>query len=162
MTQIHNEFFIEKDQLPVDVRMTTGEELSGLLFVQPSWRRPSVEYDAPILLNVGEPFFPLQLADGSTRLVAKAHVVMLRGHHPEPVDGEEAPGEPASVAIRCSNGEEVRGHITITRYAPNMRVLDFLNHVTADEFIPVHERDSTALINRRHIMLVTDESDGAT
>ena len=161
MTQTHNEFFIEKEQLPVEVTMVTGEEFTGSLFVQPTWRRPSIEFDAPVLLNLPDLYIPLQLPNGRTRLLAKAHVVVMRGRSSlEPSDREGAElGEPAHVVIRCTNGTVVQGIMMITRVTSNMRVMDYLNR-SAEEFIPVHEGAVTVLVNRRHIVLVHDEFDG--
>ena len=162
MTQTHNEFFIEKEQLPVEVTMVTGEELTGALFVQPTWRRPSIEFDAPVLLNLPDEFLPLQLPDGRTRLVAKAQVVLIRGRtttSDSDRDHDEL-GEPAQVVIRCTNGVVAQGMMRITRVTSNMRVLDYLNR-TAEEFIPLYEGQATVLVNRRHIVLVHDEFDGA-
>ena len=156
----HNEFFIEKEQLPVEVIMETGEALSGSLFVQPTWRRPSIEFDAPVLLNLQEPYFPLQLPDGSTRLLAKGHVVLIRGNAAESDGSQEGLGDPAHVMIQCSNGTHVRGSLMITRMTSTMRVLDYLNH-TADEFITLYQKDGTLLLNRRHMVHVFDESHGA-
>jgi hypothetical protein len=162
MTQIHNEFFIEKEQLPVEITMVTGEELSGSLFVQPTWRRPSIEFDAPVLLNLPDEFLPLQLPNGRTRLIAKSHVVLMRGHStttPSELSDEEL-GEPAQVVIRCTNGSVAQGMMRISRVTSNMRVLDYLNR-SAEEFIPLYEGQDTVLVNRRHIVLVHDEFDGA-
>jgi hypothetical protein len=156
----HNEYFIEKEQLPVEVVLVTGEELHGALFVQPTWRRPSIEFDAPVLLNLPDKYFPVQLPNGTSRLVAKRHVVLIRGRGGADERAEEM-GDPAPVVVKCSNGDAVQGTIMITRVTSNSRVLDFLNH-TAEEFILLHEGDGTVLINRRHIVLVHDESDGTT
>ena len=162
MTQTHNEFFIEKEQLPVEVTMVTGEEFTGALFVQPTWRRPSIEFDAPVLLNLPDLYLPLQLPNGRTRLLAKAHVVAMRGRTslpPSERENEEL-GEPAHVVIRCTNGTVVQGILMIARVTSNMRVMDYLNR-SAEEFIAVQEGDVTVLVNRRHIVLVHDEFDGA-
>lgn len=160
MPQTHNEYFIEKEQLPVEVTMVTGEELSGALFVQPTWRRPSLEFDAPVLLNLPDAYIPLQLANGKTRLIAKAHLVLMRGTSAEIANGIEELGEPAAVVMRCSNGIIVRGNLMIARITSNTRVLDYLNR-SAEEFILLHETDGAVLVNRRHIVVVHDESDGA-
>ena len=160
MTQAHNEYFIEKEQLPVEITMVTGEELRGSLFVQPTWRRPSIEFDAPVLLNLPEQYFPLQLPDGGTRLVAKNHVVLMRGRLAESEGGMETLGDPAQVVIQCSSDITVRGELMIARVTSSMRVLDYLNR-SAEEFILLHEVDGAVLVNRRHIVLVRDESDGA-
>ena len=159
MTQTHNEYFIEKEQLPVDLTMVTGEELSGALFVQPTWRRPSIEFDAPVLLHLPDAFFPLVVGNGRARLIAKSQVVLMRGERSGIDDDSEALGEPASVVIRCSSGVIVRGSLRIARLKSNTRVLDYLNRST-EEFILLHERDGAVLVNRRHIVIVHDESDG--
>lgn len=159
MPQTHNEYFIEKEQLPVEVTIVTGEELTGALFVQPTWRRPSLEFDAPVLLNLPDAYIPLQLANGKTRLIAKAHLVLIRGTSAEIANGIEELGEPAAVVMRCSNGIIVRGNLMIARITSNTRVLDYLNR-SAEEFILLHESDGVVLVNRRHIVVVHDESDG--
>ena len=160
MTQTHNEFFIEKEQLPVEITMVTGEELTGSLFVQPTWRRPSIEFDAPVLLNLPDTYVPLQLSNGKTRLIAKAQVVLMRGSSAEASHGMEELGEPARVVMRCVNGVIVRGELMIARMTSNMRVLDFLNR-SAEEFILLHESNGAVLVNRRHVAVVHDESDAA-
>ena len=162
MTQTHNEFFIEKEQLPVEVTMVTGEEFTGSLFVQPTWRGPSIEYDAPALLNLPDLYVPLQLPGGRTRLLAKAHMVVMRGRSSiQPSERESAElGEPMQVVIRCTNGTVVQGTMMITKVTSNMRVMDYLNR-SVEEFSPVHEGAITVLVNRRHIVLVHDEFDGA-
>lgn len=160
MTQAQNEFFIEKEQLPVAITMVTGEELCGSLFIQPTWRRPSIEFDAPVLLHLPEAYFPLQLANGKTRLIAKGQVVLMRGNGADDEKSDEALGDPAPVVMRCTNGMVVRGELMIARVTSNMRVLDYLNR-SHEEFILLHEKDGAVLVNRRHIVVVHDESDGA-
>lgn len=159
MTQTHNEFFIEKEQLPVQVTMVTGEELDGSLFVQPTWRRPSIEFDAPVLLNLPDAYFPLQLVNGKTRLIAKAQVVFMRGTTTESDGGMDELGDPAAVVIRCSSGIVIHGELRIARVTSNTRVLDFLNR-SAEEFILLHQEHCAILVNRRHIVIVHDQSDG--
>jgi hypothetical protein len=160
MTQAHNEYFIEKEQIPVQVILVTGEELRGTLFVQPTWRRPSIGYDALVLLNLPDRYFPVQLPNGTSRLVAKRHAVSIRGRGMEEEPLSHDVGDPAQVVVKCSNGDAFQGTLLITRVTSNGRALDFLNH-SAEEFIPLHEGDGTVLINRRHIVLVHDESYGA-
>jgi hypothetical protein len=161
VTISHNEYFIEKEQLPVEVTLVTGDELRGALFVQPTWRRPSIEFDALVLLNLPDAYFPLQLPDGRSRLVSKRQVVLIRGRATVEATRHEDMGDPASVVVKCSNGEAVQGTIFVARVSSNSRVLDFLNHA-AEEFVVLHEGDGTVLINRRHIVLVHDENDGTT
>lgn len=156
MTQTHNEYFIEKQRLPVQVVLVNGEDLRGRLFVAPCWREPILEVDAPALLNAPDRFLPMQLDDGTARLVAKSHIVLIRGSAAD----HELIGEPAYVSVRCTNGCSVSGRLMIAAVAPNTRVLDFLNH-TSDDFLALHEPETTVLVHRRHIMVVLDETDGA-
>ena len=158
MTEPENEFLVPKEHLPVGITLVTGEELSGSLFVQPTWRSPSLEFDATFLLNLPDAYFPLLLPDGKMRLVAKGQLVLMRGA--ATAAEESIPGDPAPVTIRCSNGTEVRGNLIVARIQSNTRVLDFLNR-TPDEFILLHEGSGTVLVNRRHVVLVTDESNAA-
>ena len=160
MTESRNEFFIEKERLPVEVTLVTGEVLCGSLFVQPTWRRPSIEFDAPVLLNLPESYFPLQLPDGAARLIAKGNVVLIRGKSTEPESEMEPLVDPAPVVMRCSNGVTVHGELMIARVTSNMRVLDYLNR-SAEQFILLHEHNGSVLVNRRHVVLVHDGSDGA-
>ena len=161
MTQTQSEFFIEKEQLPVTVTMVTGEELHGSLFVQPTWRRPSIEFDALVLLNLPDAYIPLQLSNGKTRLIAKAHLVLMRGSRTDgDASGLDEVGEPAAVIMRCSNGVIVRGDLMIARVTSDTRVLDYLNH-SAEEFILLHEPNGAVLVNRQHVVVVHDESDAA-
>lgn len=157
MNDPHNELFIEKEQLPVRATLVTGEELGGVLFVQPTWRRPSIEFDALVLLNLPDSYFPLQLPDGSTRLLAKGQVVLIRGAMEE---GLELFGDPAPVRIQFTNGARVQGNLMIAKMTTNMRVLDFLNR-SAEEFILLHDGSEAVLVNRRHVVLVNDDSNGA-
>lgn len=159
MTQTHSEYFIEKSLLPVAVTLVTGEEVRGSLFVQPSWRQPSIEVDALVLLKHPDAYFPVQLPDGTSRLVAKRHVVLLRGRTSDEAVGSDELGEPAEVVIKCANAEAVQGTLMISKLTSNSRVLDFLNHAS-EEFMVLFENDGTALINRRHVVLVHDEADG--
>ena len=158
MSEPHNEYFIEKETLPVEVVLVTGEEFRGCLFVQPTWRRPSIEFDAPALLNLPDSYFPLQLSDGTTRLIAKGHVVLMRGNTAE-ADGEPM-GDPAPVVVRCTNGLVVHGNLMLIRVTSNERVLDYLNR-SAEDFILLLQGSRAVLVNRRHVVLVQDESNGA-
>lgn len=160
MNPIHSEYVIEKEQLPVDLVLADGEGLHGLLFVPPSWRRPSVEFDAPSILRLSDPFFPIQLPDGGTRLVAKSQVMLMRGEAGDPAGSEDETGDREPVVIWCRHGAVVQGRLLVTRRAPNTRVLDFLNH-DVDEFLTVYEERTTVLVNRRHITMVRDDSDVA-
>jgi hypothetical protein len=92
---MHNEYFIEKRRLPVEVELVSGEHVGGDLFIQASWRGPSLLEDAPEFMNASEAFFPIQLADGSTRLLAKEHVSVLKAPPSDQPEGAQLYGIPA-------------------------------------------------------------------
>jgi hypothetical protein len=156
---MHNEYFIEKRRLPVEVELVSGEHVGGDLFIQASWRGPSVLEDAPEFMNASEPFFPLQLANGSTRLLAKEHVSLVKAPPTEDADGAAMYGVPASVTMELRNGSNVTGTLIIEALAPNMRLLDYLNRVT-DPFITLHDPAGMLLVNRHHVVSVTILFDG--
>jgi hypothetical protein len=157
---MHNEYFIEKRRLPVEVELVSGEHVGGDLFIQASWRGPSLLEDAPEFMNASEAFFPIQLADGSTRLLAKEHVSVLKAPPTDLPEGAELYGIPESVLIALRNGSSVAGTLIIEVLAPNMRLLDYLNRVT-DPFITLREPEATLLVNRHHVVSVTSLSNGA-
>jgi hypothetical protein len=155
-----NEYFIEKRRMPVEVDLVSGEHVGGDLFIQASWRGPSLLEDAPEFMNAPEPFFPLQLTDGSTRLLAKEHVSLLKAPPPEEADDMALYGIPAPVSMALRNGSKVSGTLIIEALAPNMRLLDYLNRAT-EPFITLRDPAGTLLVNRHHVVSVTNLSDGS-
>jgi len=153
-----NEYFIEKQRLPVDIELVTGERLTGDIFVQSSWRGPLVLEDAPEYMNQSEPFFPLELADGSTRLVARRQVAAVKCTAAPALD-PAAYGRPATVEIQLASGSRVSGTLYIEAIAPNQRVLDYLNHET-DVFITLRDPAGDHVVNRAHILTVTEPEHG--
>jgi hypothetical protein len=155
----NNEFFIEKRRLPVEVELVSGERLGGDLFIQSSWRGPSILEDAPEYMNANEPFFPLQLADGSTRLIARRHVLVLKAPPPDYERNEEQLGDPVTVSIQMSNGSTIRGTLFVEAMSPRARVLDYLNRVH-DAFLILHDSSGDLVVNRSHIISLVEERDG--
>lgn len=155
-----NEYFIEKRRLPVEIELVTGETVAGDLFIQASWRGPSVMEDAPEFMNSSEAFFPLQLPDQSTRLLAKRHVQVVRSSSGEDRVGNDTIGDPASVRLELRNGSVVMGTMMIEALAPNARVLDFLNRST-EHFVTLFDPSGDILVNREQIVSVVNLDDGA-
>ncbi len=156
-----SEYFIEKRRLPVDIDLLSGERLSGDLFVQTSWRGPSVLEDAPEYMNAAEAFFPLQLPGGGVRLIARQHVSVLRTSLPAPPEPDNGLlGKPAVVELLLSNGKTVRGTIYIEAIEPGLRVLDHLNR-QREPFLTVRDREGEHVVNRNHVVSVTEFDNGA-
>lgn len=157
---MRNEYFIEKRRLPVEIELVTGERVAGDLFIQASWRGPSVLEDAPEFMNSGDAFFPLQLADGSTRLLSKRHVTVLRCPASEARMPSETIGDPASVSLELRNGSVITGTLMIEALAPNARVLDYLNRST-ESFVTLFDDSGDVLVSREQIVSVVNLDDGA-
>jgi len=157
---MHNEYFIEKRRLLVEVDLDSGEHLDGDLFIQSSWRGPAILEDAPEYMNSTEPFFPLQLPDGSTRLIARRHVIVLKVPPPDDVGDESVLGDPTRVSVVMSDGSTVSGVLYIEAMAPRIRLLDFLNRA-AEPFLTLHTRSGANVVNRAHIISISEEPDGA-
>lgn len=155
-----NEYFIEKRRLPVDIELVTGERVHGDLFVQSSWRGPSVLEDAPEYMNQSEPFFPLQLADGSTRLVARSQVTVVRCPPGPSAADTSLYGRPATVEFQLASGTRACGTLYIEAITPNMRVLDYLNHETS-AFIVLRDPAGDLVVNRALILTVIEPGHGA-
>lgn len=150
-----NEYFVEKRRFPVELEFATGERCGGHLFIQASWRGPSVQEDIPEYLNSADPFFPLELADGSTRLVARHHVALLRTSAPDPDRDDARLGEPTPVRVAMRTGTQVDGIVYIEVRPPYLRLLDHLNGLS-DPFITLHNASGDVIVNRAHVLYVTE------
>jgi hypothetical protein len=155
-----HEYFIEKRRLPVELELVSGTRLSGDLFIQSSWRGPSVLEDAPEYMNAQEEFFPLQTSDGATQLIARRHVVVLKVASTESREGGILLGDPVRVAVQLSTGSRVAGTLLIEPLTAHTRVLDFLNY-THEPFLTLHDPEGDLVVNRAHILSISEEQHGA-
>ena len=103
------------------------------------------------MFNADEPFFPLELSDGTVRLVSKdrvAEVVTSRGGAaPETL---LPPGATASVEVNLSSGEQRQGVLRLDAPRGRERAVDVLNDLTT-RFLTLHGDREARLINRAFI-----------
>jgi hypothetical protein len=155
-----NQYYIEKSRMPVAVTLLGGERLAGELFIQASARYFSALEDAPEFMNAPEQFFPFRLADGTTVLIAKEHVLAVDVPHDHVPASSWTFGETALVEVVMQEGSTHRGVLQIEHFAGHERVLDHLNRV-ADVFLALQRPDGMTLVNRFRIVLVRPLDDGA-
>jgi hypothetical protein len=149
-----NDFHIEKARLPVEVVTTSGDRLTGELFVQATARNHSGHEQAPDLLNAPEPFFPLATSSGRVLLCAKAHVREVHMAREDDHDGQALViGTPAEVAIELAGGTRLRGTMVIELETARQRALDYLNRLH-QRFIQLTTAHGAVLVNREHIVHV--------
>ena len=146
-----SDYRIEKIRCPVVVRLHSGESVTGEIFLQPFVRPGGANERPQDILNSGEPFFPLALADGDTLLVAKEQVLAL-GTDQADADDEalESLARPLVVEVRLINGDKHAGAIFLDMPTERPRLLDFLNR-DDERFLTLHGTERRFLINRQAI-----------
>jgi hypothetical protein len=150
-----NEYFIEKRRIPVTVVLDTGEQIAGELFTLGGGRGISALEDAPEYLNGEESFIPCRLDDGSTRLVAKAHIVSVTTALSYVTGVTLEYGERSPVTVTMAAGAEYHGDLLVEQMVAHARVLDYLNHAS-DRFITLYGDEHVVLLNRDHVVFVRE------
>lgn len=149
-----SDYRIEKDRLLVALTTVGGERIVGEMFVQPYARHRMGPEDPRDIVNGEEPFFPLQLTDGSTRLIAKDHVLDLQIEGEDGIDGgSEMLALSARVELTLTGGTTHLGLVFLEVPFDRPRLLDFLNRFT-ERFITLRTEHGVSLINRRLVELV--------
>ena len=148
-----NAYRVETKRRSVSLTMANGEALRGHVFIHSSPHRPYEPEDAAELFNADEPFFPLELDDGTVRLVAKARVAEVLISRDAETAGQESlqPASPtASVEVNLSGGERRTGMLRLDAPPGRERAVDVLNDLTA-RFLTLHSDHEARLINRAFI-----------
>ncbi|MDQ3520114.1 MAG: hypothetical protein M3466_17145 [Gemmatimonadota bacterium] len=150
MTSVY-QYRIEKDRLAVSIRLKTGENVHGFIFVQPSVYRHLGREEPVDVFNSQAPFIPLITDGGDTFLVSKDQIVEAW-----PVDDVEADelrrASACSVVLEITlvDGAVRTGAVLLEMPAGRARPLDFLNHHT-DRFLTLFADDAIHLVNMRCI-----------
>ncbi|MEJ7811645.1 MAG: hypothetical protein WKG32_14635 [Gemmatimonadaceae bacterium] len=141
------QYRIEKDRVTLTVRLRSGRQLEGCIFVQPSVYRHFGREEPFDLFNGPEPFFPILTSDGEPRLVAKAQVVEVGRIAPTEDDHERRiTSRSADVELMLVDGTRRSGSILLELPSDRPRVLDLLNS-SGDQFIRLFADDSISLVN---------------
>ena len=150
----NSDYRIEKDRLIVGVNTVGGQHIGGAMFVQAYARHRKGPEDPRDVVNDADAFFPLELHDGTTRLIAKEHVLELEIAGDESIDaGSEMLARAARVEITLLGGRTRTGIIFLEVPFDRPRLLDFLNRFH-ERFITLRTEHGVSLINRRLVELV--------
>ena len=146
-----SDYRIEKSRSPVVIKMHSGEQITGEMFLQP-FARPDGGTERPAdILNGGDPFFPVAMSDGELFLVSKEQVLELATDvGRDEYDDRAKMARPAVIEVRLISGEIHAGAIFLELPAEHSRLLDFLNR-DDERFLTLHGTDTLLLINRRMI-----------
>lgn len=143
-----HEFRIEKDRCAVRLSLVSGETITGAMFVQHAGEGDPRRESAVDVLNSAEPFFPVEVAEGETVLVAKDRVVEVLAARPTDEDElRRASARSALLEIVLSGGVVRSGLVLIEMPAGQPRLLDYLNRLS-DRFLVLYATEGTRLLNR--------------
>jgi hypothetical protein len=153
-----SEFLVEKHRADAVVTLSSGESLSGCVFVAGGSARHTGPERVGELLNSETGFFPFEIhADGSVRtvLLNRHHLVMAA------LAENEASYEPGydlatrrTVAILMSNGLRVVGAVCVYRPEGRDRLSDWSRQ--PEMFRYVETPDTTLVINMAHVVEVSE------
>jgi hypothetical protein len=148
-----SDYRIEKVRYSVEVILSNGHRLDGDVFCQ-SVGRFHTRPDEPLdLLNDNEAFLPLVVADGSIRLVQKAHIAVMGTALPEGDDAVDTGVLGMRVVVTLVDGSEQMGTIFPELHPDRERLVDFLND-TPLRFLALFTTAQLRLVNRVHIAYV--------
>lgn len=142
-----SDFRIVKDRCPVTLSLISGETVAGAMFVRHSEDGDPRRETVRDVLNAPERFFPLEMGEGGTLLVAKDQVVDVLADVHE--DGEElrhASARSARLDIALAGGFVRSGLVFLELPAEQPRLLDYLNRQT-DHFLTLYASEGTRLVN---------------
>jgi hypothetical protein len=143
-----SDFRIVKDRCAVTLSLISGETVAGAMFVRHSEDGDPRRETVRDVLNASERFFPLEMGEGGTLLVAKDQVVdVLADVHDDGEELRHASARSARLDIALAGGVVRSGLVFLELPAEQPRLLDYLNRLT-DHFLTLYTSDGTRLINR--------------
>jgi hypothetical protein len=148
-----SDYRIEKVRRSVEVTLSNGSRLDGVVFCQAVGRFRAGPEEPLDLLNDHDPFLPLVVADGSIRLVQKAHVAVMGTALPDGDDAVDTGVLGMRVSFTLVDGSAHVGTIFPELPPDRPRLVDFLND-TPLRFLPLFTADQLRLVNRVHIAYV--------
>ena len=143
-----SDFRIVKDRCPVTLSLISGETVAGAMFVRHSEDGDPRRETVRDVLNAPERFFPLEMGEGGTLLVAKDQVVDVLAEVDDDADElRRASARSARLDIALAGGFVRTGLVFLELPAEQPRLLDYLNRLT-DHFLNLYAPDGTRLVNR--------------
>ncbi len=129
----------------------SGESLKGEIFLNTSavgHPGPETPFD---VFNSGDPFFPLLLENGETRILALSRLADVSWPVEEFSDSERAAfARSVSLEVRMINGTTHTGTMLIEAPVRHSRIIDFLNF-HSDRFLTISSDGRCISINREMV-----------
>lgn len=138
----------------VVVRLASGEEVGGDLFLQQRVHHHSGPETPLDLLERGERFFPLAGPEGGVLFLGKSQVVLVRCQPIPPEAEQDRLGIDrfAELEVVMGDGQVLHGQAGISMPPTRHRALDSLNG--PGHFLPLWQQDGVTYLNRAHVRLV--------
>ena len=143
---------IPKIRVSVEVTLSSGESLSGTLFITEDLVTASGDPSIDDFLNQdGDPFFPFEGGDGNYRLLNRAQISFVRSWQDEATAQSQTLLEPQELEAYFTNGQNLKG-IVYPTLAEETRVSDILNGPFT--FITMYLGGRKVFVNRDHVVSV--------
>ena len=142
------DFRIEKVKQSLEITLSSGNRMTGTVFLEPLARNHTGSQDPRELLNEDDSFFPFSV-EGRLFLMAKDQVKLATYKSNAP----PVTVSPTTVGVRIilSNGETIDGAIEVEPRSDAHRLLDYLNGFEGRFLSMTVDRSTHCLINRRMI-----------
>ena len=136
------------------VVLAEGVVLAGELHLLARTTHPS-DSESPLeMLNRGDPFFALTLAEGGVAFVSKAQVAVVSCQTVEPPDDPDraSAAKLVALAVELTDGVEYRGRSSFELPPSRSRALDYVNGT--DRFFTLATDGITQYINKSLVRLI--------
>ena len=151
------EFSLPRVAVPATLRLTTGDDLEGEVYVMERVPQHAGAETPLDMLNRADGFFPFRPRGGESAvlLVAKSRTVTLTVP-PAPADSARlSAAKRASLVITLADGSELSGWATIEMPEQHSRILDYLN--AAEQFFAIATAERVHIVNRAHVLYARPE-----
>jgi len=151
-----SDYKIEKDRFSVKLFFSDGTVEEGNIYLSLLAAHHEGRESVRDVLNLPDPFLPVNFLGGTTRLVNKENLSMVsyptEDEKVEPVAFEASLHE---VVVRLINNVRVEGRFIFLLPPHSSRVKDYLNQ--AEPFVELRKEQEIYLVNRKHIVFVEEK-----
>ena len=151
-----SDYKIEKDRFSVKLFFSDGTVEEGNIYLSLLAAHHEGRESVRDVLNLPDPFLPVNFLGGTTRLVNKENLSMVsyptEDEKVEPVALEASLHE---VVVRLINNVRVEGRFIFLLPPHSSRVKDYLNQ--AEPFVELRKEQEIYLVNRKHIVFVEEK-----
>jgi hypothetical protein len=155
-----SEFRIEKARTAGTLRLSSGTSVPGWLFVAgASATHAGPEYIRDVL-NAEPGFFPFEVqgtnGETQTTLYNRDHVIYVKlvGNQEAHLDPGYNVAPKRAASMLCSNGEVLKGVVSVYRPRGRDRLSDFAR--SSEQFRYLETADATYLVNVRHLIALEE------